>query len=136
MKCFRCSLDFVFLLSLIGHVSVTFFSKLLNKTFNLLVDWLFKVCLSAVAECSGTVDVPDSSLNAPELSLSVEIMHRKTPRSNVALNMPLSLYSSSRLWLYVSMLYVRHTPRLEDYLCSKRFKFKCCLFMYIYHSKK
>ena len=28
----------------------------------------------------------------------------------------------------VTSFIVRHIPRLNEYLCSKRFKYKCCLF--------
>ena len=88
---------FFLLSALIGHVSFTSVFKLLNKTFDILVDWLIKVCFPAGTECFGTVAAPESGGSAPELSLSVNIKHGKTPRSSVALNMPSSLYSSSRL---------------------------------------
>ena len=59
--------------------------------------YLEKVSSQNSRQCSGTVDAPDSGVDAPELSLSVEIMYGKTPRSNVALNMPPSIYSSSKI---------------------------------------
>ena len=77
MKRFRCSRDFFFLSTLIGHESFTSVFRLLNKTFDILVDWLIKVCFPSGTNCVGTVffkgAVPESGESAPELTVSVAI---------------------------------------------------------------